>query len=139
MYQRALPTPNGSGGGYLYTRNGTVPAFTSLGQTQTIDTGLSTVKYFYYYATNANDAALWVTTLDMDRPINKQLGIYAGSTGALANGGSKGSGTDSSGLLPETGGYYVRITNISNGVITLKASSYSAAYVASGTGVWYAG
>ena len=137
MYQRALPTPSGSGGGYLYTKSGTIPAF-SLGQTQTVDTGLSTVKYFYYYANNTTNANLWCTTLDMDRPLNKQLACFSASTGALANGGSKGSGTDSSGLI-SSGGYGVRITDITNGVVSLQCSSAGAAYVPTNAGVWYAG
>lgn len=116
--------------GFPYKKSGTIPDFTSANQEQTVDTGLSEVKYVYVEGSNGNTLAF--AQLDMDRPRTKQIAYY----GAVSATNVIQSGNDASGLI--TGNTaYLKISAISGGQITFKGGNAANYYYQNVK--WYAG
>ena len=132
MYQRALPTPSGSGGDLIYTTSGTLEAFTAVNQEKTINTGLSEIKHFYFEGVTANETYIGATWLDVDRNVAKQIATVNSSAGTTA----QNSGTNATGVITGTGAQ-PKISAISGGNITIKGGNNAIYYYV--TNKWYAG
>ena len=137
MYQRALPTPvSGSNFPYAFKVSGTLPNFTAVNQEQTINTGLSEIKYFYIEGNPVNYASnvTCCTWIDMDETFAKQVATL--NTGSTAGSTAINSGTNVDGVITATG-TQIKISNISGGTVTVKTGN-NAAYLHINV-KWYAG
>lgn len=116
--------------GFPYKKSGTLEDFTSNNQEQSVNTGLTEIKYFYVEGTSNSNANLGSAWLDTDRPFAKQVATYSttGATQAVNSG---------SGTTITTNSAALKISGISGGTVTIKsgnATSYQYKNVK-----WYAG
>ena len=116
--------------GFPYKKSGTLADFTTANQEQSVDTGLSEVKYVYVEGSNSSILAF--AQLDMDRPRTKQIAYYGVVTATNAT----QSGSDANGLITANNAY-LKISNISGGIITFKGGN-AANYLYQNV-KWYAG
>ena len=122
--------------GFPYTKSGTLSDFTTVNQEQTINTGLSEVKYVMLEATAYNGTFFDQTVLDMDRSWCKQIAVYTNASGATS--GVNSSGNSADGLISgSTVSGTLKITGISGGTITVKGAN-GANYLQKNV-KWYAG
>lgn len=127
-FRASIGSGGGGGGGFPYTKSGTLSDFTSANQTQSVNTGLSEVKYVY--VEGSNGTVLAFAQLDMDRTKMKQVAIYG--TGSTINTAHSGNAAD--GMITANSAF-VKVSNISGGTITFKGgNSYLYQNVK-----WYAG
>lgn len=120
--------------GFPYTKSGTLADFTSANQEQSIDTGLSSITYFWVqgYPVNYQTTNISTTWLDTTRSFSKQIATNSTSSAtSVVN-----SGTNASGVITGTG-IQLKISAISGGTVTIKTGN-SNAYIHKNV-TWYAG
>lgn len=128
MWQRALTVSGGGSKGVT----GTV-TFTSSGQSQTVQTGLSQVKKFRLLSPNSSDNVMRFIDLDIERTYNKQ---FIGIVNASGVGyGLSGTGS-SSNAMATANQYASAVSAISGGDVTIQSGTYGSWGVY--TGEWYA-
>ena len=118
--------------GFPYTKSGTIPDFTSINQEQSVDTGLTSVKYIYVEGTTPNGATLANVWVDTDKAFSKQVSVY-GTSSAI---NCTHSASDATGVITANN-RYMKVSAISGGTITVKSgneTSYQYKNVK-----WYAG
>lgn len=120
------------GGGGSKGVTGTV-TFTSSGQSQTVQTGLSQVKIFRLTSPNSSDNTMRFIDYDSERTYNKQfIGIVI-STGTGY--GLSGTGSSATGMA-SANQYASAVSAISGGDVTIKSGTYGSWGIY--TGEWYA-
>lgn len=123
--------------GPKYTKKGTLPDFTAINTEQTIDTGLSSITYFYIEAkvVGANLTNIRHRTwLDTTQTANKQIGTQNNITNTTTS--AANSGTDANGVITGNS-IYIKVSGISGGVVTIKTGN-NVSYLHKDI-VWYAG
>ena len=121
---------SGGGGGFPYTKSGTLPDFTANNQEQSVDTGLSSVKYIYVEGSTSN--MLGCAFVDLDRPHAKQIATYSSTSATSA----VNSGTNTTGVITANSAP-LKVSAINGGTITVKCGN-NAAYQYKNV-KWYAG
>ena len=137
MFQIALPAPIGGGGGgrnfpYAFKAGGTLPDFTAVNQEQSVNTGLSEIKYIYVKGITPNGNIRGQAWFDANRSAAKQVAAYTSTGGTTA----VNSGTNAAGIITANGAQ-IKISGISGGTITIKDGN-NATYVYKNV-EWYAG
>ena len=137
MFQIALPATNGGGGGggnfpYAFTVSGTLPDFTAANQEQSVNTGLSEIKYIYVKGITPNGTIRGQAWFDVNRSAAKQVAAYSSSSSTVA----VNSGTNATGIITANGAQ-LKVSGISGGTITIKDGN-NATYVYKDI-EWYAG
>ena len=122
----------GGGGGFPYTKSGTLPDFTANNQEQTVDTGLSEVKYFYVEGTYINTATLARVWVDKDKAFSKQVSTYGTASGINV----AQSGNDANGVITGNS-VYLKVSAFSGGTVTVKTGNTSSYWHKNVK--WYAG
>lgn len=120
--------------GFPYTKSGTLADFTSVNQEQSVDTGLSSIKYVYVEGWAYSGTILQSAWLDKDKSVAKQVAIYSNTGGTPATGIT--SGSDADGLITGNTGQ-IKVSGISGGTITIKTGN-SNNYLSKNV-KWYAG
>ena len=120
--------------GFPYTKSGTLADFTTANQEQSVDTGLSSVKYVYLEALANNGAIMQIAQLDTDRTAAKQIALFTNTSATTST--CITSGTNAAGVITANGGQ-IKVSAISGGTITVKTGN-AAAYFSKSV-KWYAG
>ena len=123
---------SGGGGGFPYTKSGTLSDFTANNQEKTVNTGLSSVKYFYVEGFGNNGANYGTAWLDTDRAWAKQVATNSTSSGTAAI----NSGTSSTGVITNNSAH-LKVSGISGGNVTVKCGNGTATQYKNCK--WYAG
>lgn len=118
--------------GFPYTKSGTLSDFSSANQEKIVNTGLTSVTYFYIEGYANNGAVFQASWLDTTRSFAKQIAVYTGGTGGTV----LASGTDPAGVITGTSAG-LKVSGISGGVITVKTGN-SSTYLSKNV-KWYAG
>ena len=120
---------------FAFTKSGTLPDFTAANQEQSVDTGLSEIKYAYVEGVPTGYSTMLARAfLDTTKSSNKQIATNAQATNGT--GTAVSSGTNATGVITAAG-VQIKISAISGGTITVKtgnAANYKHINVK-----WYAG
>ena len=128
---------SGSNFPFAFKTSGTLADFTAINTEQTIDTGLSSVKYFYIEAKVAGanlSNVRYKAWLDTTQAANKQVAVQENITSATTSGTN--SGTDADGVITGNS-VYIKVSGISGGTVTIKTGN-NVSYLHKDI-VWYAG